>query len=186
MPSSHTPFGPWRKTRSKEKVLEVPVAPHLTRKTQNFAGFFAARRVSCCFSCGSHRIMATEMLLVCGEDSNRFGLLEHGILETLASFYGTLGRAYASFYSSVFLLCSYFTAAYALKSYNYSSRAVKTFQTLYLYFFFLTMPADKETSKSICYLPHCACEKRIPLPNEKVSEYKVDLPTQIQTLQRGE
>lgn len=32
------------------------------------------------------KIMATEMLLVCGEDSNRFGQPEHSILENVASF----------------------------------------------------------------------------------------------------
>ena len=39
MPSSHTPFGSWRKTSSKEKDLGVQIAPRLTRKMPVFSGF---------------------------------------------------------------------------------------------------------------------------------------------------
>lgn len=38
MPSSHTPFGPWQKTGSREKDLAVQIAPHLTRKMSDFGG----------------------------------------------------------------------------------------------------------------------------------------------------
>lgn len=55
----------------------------------------------CHFSCGSHKIMGTEMLLVCGEDTNRSGQLEHSIPENLASFYGTWVEILPLFYSAV-------------------------------------------------------------------------------------
>lgn len=37
---SHS-FGPWQKTSSKEKGLQVQIAPHRTRKMSNFSGFVA-------------------------------------------------------------------------------------------------------------------------------------------------
>lgn len=37
MPSSHTPFGPWRKTSSKEKDPGAQIAPRLTRKMPEFS-----------------------------------------------------------------------------------------------------------------------------------------------------
>lgn len=39
-----------------------------------------ALRVSVVFFCGSQISMRTEMLLVCGEDTNRFGQLEHRVV----------------------------------------------------------------------------------------------------------
>lgn len=72
MPSSHTPFGPWRKTSSKEKDPGAQIAPRLTRKMPEFS--VVIRNVEVfffflVFACGSHKSMATAMLLVCGEDS---------------------------------------------------------------------------------------------------------------------
>lgn len=50
MPSSHTPFGPWRKTSSKEKDPGAQIAPRLTRKMR-FQWIFAMWKVffCCCF-----------------------------------------------------------------------------------------------------------------------------------------
>lgn len=39
MPSSHTPFGPWRKTSNKEKDLEAQIPPRPTRKMSDSCGF---------------------------------------------------------------------------------------------------------------------------------------------------
>lgn len=87
---SHSFFHPpWRKTSSKEKDLEVQIAPHLTRKMSHFSGLLQWGEFFCCFSCGSRKIMASGMLSVCGEVSNRFGQLEHSSFEKVASFYGT-------------------------------------------------------------------------------------------------
>lgn len=51
--------------------------------------------------------MATEMFLGCGEDSNRFGQLEHRINKNCFLLWNSV-RDSSTFYSAVFLLCSYY------------------------------------------------------------------------------
>lgn len=119
----------------------------------------------CCFSCGSHKIMATEMLLVCGEDSNRFGPLEHSILRKTCFLLWNSRRDSASF-----LLLWLLTLQLSFRS------------SFKKHFRLFSNNASRQ-SKSICCF---ACEKRISLPYQKVCEYKVDLPTRLQTQQRGE
>lgn len=76
MPSSHTPLDHGGKQATKKRISKrrFLLAPYVRCQilvdSCSVAGFF------CCSCCGSHKIMAAEMLLVCGEDANRSGQLE--------------------------------------------------------------------------------------------------------------
>lgn len=146
MPSSHNPLDYGGKQAAKKKVWN-PRSLHVSHvRFQSLIDCCLVEGFFVCFSCGTHKIMATEILLVCGEDLNRSGQLGQRILENLASIYGAWLKFMPLFYSSVFLLCSYLITAYLL---------LRT--RLRLFSVFSTVPADKVASKSIrCCLNCCA------------------------------
>lgn len=101
MPSSHTPFltnhgGVQAAKKGIWKYGSILIShvrcPRLADCSKVFRWF----------SCGSREIMATEMLLVCGGDSNRSGQPEPRILENCRLLWNSV-RDSTSFYSLVFL-----------------------------------------------------------------------------------
>lgn len=100
----------------------------------------------CCFSCGTHKILAIEVLLVCGEDLNRPGQLGHSILENFSFHLWSLGKVSASV-----LLLGLFTL---LLFDSWKFPALNSYSSQDSFPVFLTVPADNVTSKSICCCPN--------------------------------
>ncbi len=97
MPSSHTPLDHGGKQAAKKRIsrCRLLLISHVSFRVKRI---LVVRRAFCCFSCGSHRNIPTEMLLVCGEDSNRFRQLHSWKLSFLL---WNLDRDCASFHSAV-------------------------------------------------------------------------------------
>lgn len=79
MPSSHTPVDHGGKQAAAEKGISKLRALHVSHVRFHILGDSCSVDLVLLlplFPCGSHKITAAEMLLVCGGDSNRPGQLQ--------------------------------------------------------------------------------------------------------------